>query len=40
MKKLEIPFGRPWIEDEDRDAVMAVLKGHILTHGPECAAFE
>ena len=40
MKKLDIPFGRPWIEDEDRDAVMAVLKGHILTHGPECAAFE
>jgi len=40
MKKRDIPFGRPWIEDEDRDAVMAVLKGHILTHGPECAAFE
>ena len=40
MKKLDIPFGRPWIEDADRDAVMRVLKGHILTHGPECAAFE
>jgi len=40
MKKLGIPFGRPWIEDADRDAVMRVLKGHILTHGPECAAFE
>ena len=40
MKKFDIPFGRPWIEDEDRDAVMAVLKGHILTHGPECVAFE
>jgi dTDP-4-amino-4,6-dideoxygalactose transaminase len=40
MKKLDIPFGRPWIEDEDRDAVMQVLKGHILTHGPECVAFE
>jgi len=40
MKKLDIPFGRPWIDDADRDAVMAVLKGHILTHGPEGAAFE
>jgi perosamine synthetase len=40
MKKLDVPFGRPWIEDEDRDAVMAVLRGHILTHGTECAAFE
>lgn len=39
-KKLDIPFGRPWIEDEDRDAVMKVLQGHILTHGPECQAFE
>ena len=39
-KKLDIPFGRPWITDEDRDAVMEVLKGHILTHGPRCANFE
>lgn len=35
-----IPFGRPWIEDTDRDAVMDVLKGHILTHGPKCVEFE
>ena len=35
-----IPFGRPWISDEDRRAVLRVLDGHILTHGPECAAFE
>src|SRR5437016_716483 len=35
-----IPFGRPWITDDDRKAVMEVLDGHILTHGPQCAAFE
>ncbi len=38
--KYDIPFGRPWIEDEDRAAVMRVLQGHILTHGPEGKAFE
>jgi len=35
-----IPFGRPWISDEDRKAVLAVLEGHILTHGPQGRAFE
>ena len=40
MKKMDIPFGRPWIANEDRKAVMNVLKGHILTHGPNCTAFE
>lgn len=35
-----IPFGRPWITDEDRQAVMEVLQGHILTHGPQCKSFE
>jgi perosamine synthetase len=35
-----VPFGRPWITDEDRRAVANVLDGHILTHGPECKAFE
>ncbi|MFA4903570.1 MAG: DegT/DnrJ/EryC1/StrS family aminotransferase [Desulfobaccales bacterium] len=35
-----IPFGRPWITDEERSAVMEVLHGHILTHGPQCKAFE
>jgi len=39
-KKLDIPFGRPWIEQEDKDAVMEVLNGHILTHGPNCKGFE
>ena len=36
----EIPFGRPWITDEDRQAVLEVLQGHILTHGPETRGFE
>lgn len=36
----EIPFGRPWIDDVDREAVMDVLCGHILTHGPKCTEFE
>lgn len=36
----EIPFGRPWITEADRRAVARVLDGPILTHGPECAAFE
>jgi dTDP-4-amino-4,6-dideoxygalactose transaminase len=35
-----IPFGRPWITDDDRQAVMNVLRGHILTHGPVGTAFE
>lgn len=38
--KRDIPFGRPSITDQDREAVMRVLSGHILTHGPECKAFE
>jgi dTDP-4-amino-4,6-dideoxygalactose transaminase len=36
----EVPFGRPVITDADRHAVMQVLEGHILTHGPQCKAFE
>jgi dTDP-4-amino-4,6-dideoxygalactose transaminase len=35
-----IAFGRPWITDDDRRAVARVLDGPILTHGPECTAFE
>jgi dTDP-4-amino-4,6-dideoxygalactose transaminase len=40
MNPRTIPFGRPWIDDDDRRAVQRVLEGHILTHGPECKAFE
>jgi dTDP-4-amino-4,6-dideoxygalactose transaminase len=36
----DIPFGRPWITDKDRAAVMEVLNGHVLTHGPNCTGFE
>ncbi|HEX9880762.1 MAG TPA: DegT/DnrJ/EryC1/StrS family aminotransferase [Candidatus Binatia bacterium] len=36
----EIPFGRPWINDDDRRAVLEVLHGPILTHGPQCQSFE
>lgn len=36
----EIPFGRPWIDDVDRQSVLEVLQGHILTHGPKCKEFE
>ena len=35
-----IPFGRPWITDGDRQAVLDVLQGHILTHGPQGQGFE
>lgn len=35
-----IPFGRPWITDQEREAVLEVLQGHILTHGPQCKHFE
>lgn len=35
-----VPFGRPWVTEDDRGAVMEVLSGHILTHGPQCKAFE
>jgi perosamine synthetase len=36
----EIPFGRPIIGDAERAAVMEVLNGHILVHGPRATAFE
>jgi perosamine synthetase len=35
-----IPFARPWITAQDREAVLAVLESPILTHGPQCKAFE
>lgn len=35
-----IPFGRPWLNDDDRKAVADVLDGPILAHGPESKAFE
>lgn len=35
-----IPFGRPMIDESDRAAVLRVLSGPILAHGPEGKAFE
>lgn len=35
-----IPFGRPIIGDAEKKAVMEVLKGPILVHGPKATEFE
>ena len=35
-----IPFAQPWITQDDKDAVMRVLSGPILAHGPEAELFE
>src|SRR5262245_33951597 len=36
----KIPFGKPWITEAEREAVLGVLAGDILTHGPQSHAFE
>lgn len=36
----DIPFGRPWIDVCERQEIMDVLDGHILTHGPRGKIFE
>ena len=36
----EIPFGKPIIGDAEREAVMAVMRGSTLTHGPRVKEFE
>ena len=37
MKKLiNIPFGSPMISKKDKEQVLDVLNGHMLTHGPKC----
>ena len=35
-----IPFGRPMLGEEEREAVADVLEGTILTHGPRVQEFE
>ena len=35
-----IPFGRPWITEEDQQAVLTVLQSPVLTHGPHGQQFE
>jgi perosamine synthetase len=39
-EKRNIPFGMPQIGDEERAAVMDVLSGPILVHGPRATQFE
>jgi dTDP-4-amino-4,6-dideoxygalactose transaminase len=36
----KIAFGRPWITEAEREAVLGVLAGDVLTHGPQAQAFE
>jgi dTDP-4-amino-4,6-dideoxygalactose transaminase len=36
----EIPFGRPMIGEEEKQAVSRILDGPILTHGPKVKEFE
>lgn len=36
----KIAFGRPWITDAERNAVLGVLAGDVLTHGPQAHEFE
>lgn len=38
--KRDIPFGRPILGDEERQAVLDVLDGPMLVHGPRAKAFE
>lgn len=33
-------FGKPWITDAERNAVLGVLAGDVLTHGPQAHEFE
>ena len=36
----KIPFGKPWITEAERNAVLGVLAGDVLTHGPQAHEFE
>jgi perosamine synthetase len=36
----KIAFGRPWITEAEKQAVLEVLSGDVLTHGPRAHAFE
>ena len=40
MTRPSIPFGRPMIDDAERDAVNDVLTGTTFVHGPASTAFE
>lgn len=36
----QVAFARPWITEDERNAVLEVLAGDVLTHGPQAQAFE
>jgi dTDP-4-amino-4,6-dideoxygalactose transaminase len=36
----KISFGKPWITEAERSAVLSVLAGDVLTHGPQAHEFE
>lgn len=40
MTTRNLSFGKPWIGDEEKNAVLEVLAGDVLTHGPQSKAFE
>lgn len=40
MTPRKIAFGKPWITDAERNAVLGVLSGDVLTHGPQAHEFE
>ena len=40
MSNSFLPYGRQWVDDEDIQAVVAVLKGDFLTTGPLVGQFE
>src|SRR6056297_3281600 len=37
---MTIPYGRQWIDDDDIESVVRVLKGDWLTQGPDIEEFE
>lgn len=39
-KRVSIPFGRPMLGEEEKNAVLDVLSGHVLVHGPRAGDFE
>lgn len=40
MAARTLPFGQPWITEQDCQAVLAVLQQPVLTHGPQGQGFE
>lgn len=40
IPRRQIAFARPWITEAECEAVLGVLAGDVLTHGPQAHAFE